>query len=370
MLLSNYSYINQLNGHNHSGVTNPFQWIRPHVMRNYYTYSDVGPNSEQIQRDNFPTGGYPPHVLVMSDKGGLLSATTSVIGVNGFSNLNLAGGVNVEGEVDGNGDLNGQLGALAFLISSLTSSGDLSGNINAAISIAANLAGSGDLIGALSALVEITADLNGDGDLSATLSSALYMTADLVGSGDIVGGIQALVQILSDITGTSTLTSAIIGNWNMAVDLSGSNTLLADINALAHILSDLISSGTIVLNNGAVPGSLSADITSASELSPENLAAAVWNSIAASFNDAGTMGNKLNNAASAGDPWGTALPGAYADGEAGKILSQIQVLIDELHKVRGLKLGSPVDISATNISVDGIEVNISTSGGTTTIERQ
>lgn len=370
MLLANYSYINQICGHNHSGLTNPRQWISPHIMRGYYTYSDVGPNSEQISRDNFPTGGYPPSVLVLSDKGGLLSATTTVSGLNEFQDLNLAGGLNGESAWSGNGDLNGQLGALAFLISSLTSNGDLSGSINAAVSIAANLAGSGDLNGALSALVEIAADLNGNGDLSSTLSSALYMTADLVGSGDMVGGIQALVQILSDITGTSSLTSSIIGNWDMTVSLSGNGALLANINALAHILSDLSSSGTIVLNNGAVPGSLSADITSASELSPENLAAAVWNSIAASFNDAGTMGNKLNNAASAGDPWGTALPGAYADGEAGKILSQIQVLIDELHKVRGLKLGSPAAASASEIVVGDITLNISTSNGVTTIERQ
>ena len=370
MLLANYSIINQLCGHNHSGITNPLKWIRPQVMRGYYTYSDVGPNSEQISRDNFPTGGYPPAVLVLSDKGGLLSATTTVEGINSFENLNLAGGLNGESAWSGSGDLNGELGALAFLISAIVGSNSVSASIQGSVNIAASLAGNGDLTGALGALISILADLNGNGSLTGSIAGALSASASLAASGDLSGSIKGVVEILSSITGTNTLTSAIIGNWNMAVALSGSNTLLANINALAHILSDLTSSGTIVLNNGAIPGSLSADITSVSELSPENLAAAVWNSIAASFNDAGTMGNKLNNAASAGDPWGTALPGAYADGEAGKILSQIQVLIDELHKVRGLKLGSPVDVSATNISVDGIEVNISTDGTTTTIERQ
>jgi hypothetical protein len=45
-------------------------------------------------------------------------------------------------------------------------------------------------------------------------------------------------------------------------------------------------------------GSLVADITGQSELSPQSLAAAVWSALAAQFNDAGTMGQKLNAAAS------------------------------------------------------------------------
>ena len=35
---------------------------------------------------------------------------------------------------------------------------------------------------------------------------------------------------------------------------------------------------------------------------------------------AGSLGDKINNAASAGDPWGTSLPGAYAPGTAGKLI--------------------------------------------------
>jgi len=36
------------------------------------------------------------------------------------------------------------------------------------------------------------------------------------------------------------------------------------------------------------------------ELTTDSIAAAVWNAIAASFNDAGSMGNKLNTASSGG----------------------------------------------------------------------
>jgi hypothetical protein len=40
--------------------------------------------------------------------------------------------------------------------------------------------------------------------------------------------------------------------------------------------------------------------TSAEALSPQSLAAAVWNTIATEYNTSGTMGNKLNSAASGG----------------------------------------------------------------------
>lgn len=54
---------------------------------------------------------------------------------------------------------------------------------------------------------------------------------------------------------------------------------------------------------------------------------AVWDATAASHNTAGTTGAKLNSAASAGDPWATALPGAYAAGTAGQILGALSGLV-------------------------------------------
>lgn len=67
---------------------------------------------------------------------------------------------------------------------------------------------------------------------------------------------------------------------------------------------------------------------------PAQIADAVWDEVAADHNTAGTTGAKLNSAASAGDPWSTALPGAYAAGEAGYIVgnnldAQISDLLGE-----------------------------------------
>lgn len=50
------------------------------------------------------------------------------------------------------------------------------------------------------------------------------------------------------------------------------------------------------------------------------VADAVWDEALAGHLGAGSTGSALNGAGAAGDPWGTALPGAYAAGTAGKIV--------------------------------------------------
>lgn len=156
----------------------------------------------------------------------------------------------------------------------------------------------------------------------------------------------------------------------MASDLAGSGDLTAALSLIAFVVSELTGSGT---TGGTLRGDvgLSADISSSSTLSPENLAAAVWNSIAASFNTAGTMGAKMNSAASAGDPWATALPGSYLSTEAGGILAQIQTLVDELHKIQGLDAANPMTVTPTSRTAGSIDLEITGDGETsTTVARQ
>jgi len=286
MLIANYSYINQICGHNHSGITNPCQFIRPHVMRGYYTYADAGPNTEQIKRDSFPTGTNPPYSLVMGDKGTLLSSTTTIDGESEFNITSLAMGLAAASDLEGNGDIT-----------------------------------------------------------SASLSLIIQLACNILASGDISAGL--------------------VGKLEMASALAGSGDLTASLNLIAFVVSELTGSGTM---SGTFFGtaSLASDISSSSTLSPENLAAAVWNSIAASFNTAGTMGNKMNSAASAGDPWGTVLPGSYLSTEAGGILAQIQTLVDELHQLEGLKNGSPMTVTPSNRTVGTINLDITGDGETST----
>lgn len=289
MLIANYSYINQICGHNHSGITNPCKFIRPHVMRGYYTYADAGPNGEQIKRDGFPTGTNPPYSLVMGDKGALLSATTTISGTS----------------------------ANTF-----------------------------------------------------AMAMGLAAQSDITGSGTISGSLSLVIQLACNILASGTISASLVGKLEMASALAASGDLTASLNLLAFVVSALTGSGT---TSGTFYGtaSLEADISSSSTLSPENLAAAVWNSIAASFNTAGTMGNKMNSAASAGDPWGTVLPGSYLSTEAGGILAQIQTLVDELHKIQGLDAANPMTVTPTSRVAGSIDLEITGDGETTTtVSRQ
>ena len=287
MLIANYSYINQICGHNHSGITNPCKFIRPHVMRGYYGLSQNSDVIEQVKRDGFPTGTNPPYAVVMGDKGALLSSTTTIEGNGEFTITSLAMGLAAASDLEGSGDIT-----------------------------AANL----------SLIIQLACDILASGDISASLVGKLEMAAALAGSGSITAALNIIAYCVSAITGSGTVSGGLRGDVG-----------------------------------------LSADITSSSTLSPESLAAAVWNSIAASFNTAGTMGNKLNSAASAGDPWSTELPGSYASGEAGAILAQIQTLVDELHKIQGLDSANPMTVTPTSRTVGSINLELTGDGENETI---
>ena len=102
----------------------------------------------------------------------------------------------------------------------------------------------------------------------------------------------------------------------------GWHSKAAQREAIASVVIQLRGNGSV--NSGTTfltgPGNISSAISSVTTLSPENLAASVWNSLAAQFNTPGTMGNKLNAAGGASDPWGTQIPGSYVAGTAGYVI--------------------------------------------------
>lgn len=217
--------------------------ISPHTMRGYFTYTDVGPNGEQIKRDSFPTGTNPPYTLVMGDKGALLSSSNTTNGV-----------------------------------------GTLAGNAAMGRAIASDLSGSGTISSAnLSLIIQLAcSDLNGSGTLSASMSGLVQLASSLAGSGSLTASLQLLAFITSNLTGTGSITAGLRGT-----------------------------------------ATLEADITPFTTLSPENLAASVWNSVAASYNSVGTMGEKMNDAGSASNPWTEVIESGYTAAEILRILSSV-----------------------------------------------
>jgi len=124
--------------------------------------------------------------------------------------------------------------------------------------------------------------------------------ADLTGSGDITNGNLTLIaQLIASLTGAGDVTPppSLIGKLELiSNNLTGSGAVAATLTAFASVQASLAGAGSLAVVPYAT-GSLAADITGQSVLSPESLASAVWSALAAQFNDAGTMGQKLNSAA-------------------------------------------------------------------------
>lgn len=302
MLIRNYSYVNQICGHNHSGVTNPLYFISPHTMRGYYGKAQYEAIQDQIKRDGFPTGTNTPYSIIMGDKGALLSATTQINGSSSVTS-NLSNGINILADLDGSGTItDAQLSLIVQLAADLSGSGTIT---------TANLVG----------VVALQASLSGTGSLSAGLGLIAFMNSVMEGSGE--------------------LTATLRGTLSMSADI-------------------YVNQSTATVNE---------------------LVAGVWNAVASAYNNAGTMGEKLNDAGSASNPWadtntygagtkgellqdmvdnvwGKSLPSTYVSGEAGHILDQIQTLVEELHRLRGANAAYPATQTTSALTAGDITIAV------------
>lgn len=324
MILGNYSNLNSNPGREIGNFTNPYAWHKISTAMNFYSGDHIV--SGVTDRANLYTGTRPPYALVLAIKAGELGTTGTIFGSGSISAANLAGGINIEAALLGTGTINTATGSLlAFATAALSGIGNLTAAITGKLETSANLSGQGDIFGALGSLSGAVCSIIGTGALSGDITGKLEASANLSGSGAVTADISALMQLGAAIAGLGTLTADIIGAGKISSDLSAQGALTGSISAPAHIQSNLAGIGTLVLTSGVIPGYMEAQITLSTELSPENLAAAVWNSVAASFNSAGTMGEKVNDAGSASNPWTEVIDGAYTASDFLKLMAAVLI---------------------------------------------
>lgn len=165
------------------------------------------------------------------------------------------------------------------------------------------LDGDGDIIASILAVKLAEADLTGSGDLSATGSLIVGLVAALTGDGDITAAdLKAFLAAVAALTGTGDADGTLTGQGELEAILFGSGT----------------SSSTLT---GV--GELDADIVSYGDLTIEGMREAVWNAVAASYNTSGTMGEKLNDAGSAANPWTEVIESGYTAAEILRILAAV-----------------------------------------------
>lgn len=141
-----------------------------------------------------------------------------------------------------------------------------------------------------------------------SMTGALLQGGPMEGSGSMEftapDGSLSLVISMSGNVAIATLTgdSMVL---RMTVGLNGTGAFqLTGTNNLALIVPFEGAGTVLTMGAGATDLrgllSMEGEWTPFTELSPEGLANAVWSSLAAQYNDAGTMGNKLNTASSGG----------------------------------------------------------------------
>lgn len=165
-------------------------------------------------------------------------------------------------------------------------------------------------------------EVNGTGTLTvSSLALGRAVAAALAGVGTIDSGSLSLISSMAvAIAGSGTLSASMVGVVNMACGLAGSGDVTAAMGALAFCVAALSGSGSLASDlRGKL--SMSSDIyVNQAEETVQQIVDAVWNALAAEYDLTGTMGEKLNGAGSAGDPWTTDLSSYNTAQTAGKIL--------------------------------------------------
>lgn len=180
----------------------------------------------------------------------------------------------------------------------------------------------------------------GEGDLTAAIAGGKNAEAMLTGQGDLTGVGALIVSLVASLTGSGTISSAaLLAYLQLAATLAGTGDLTGAATALAHAAAVLDGEGDVAGTTVLTAlGTLAAQITvTGATLTTGNVGQAVWSAIAASNNEAGTMGEKLNDAGSAANPWTEVI-------ESGLTAAQVLRLIAAAVQgnATGLESGSPV----------------------------
>lgn len=231
----------------------------------------------------------------------------------------------------------------------------------------------------------LIASLVGSGGITQALGSlGIAIYANITASGGVttaLGGL--LAQIEAALSGSGAISSSeMLAYLNAIADLTGSGELAdADLEGIGELLAILEGDGILDVTLTGT-GELVSSIRSYGNLTPEGIRDAVWQAAATSFNDTGTMGQKLNSAAVGGvdyDALATAVWSAairrlttsgvedIQSGLATDLLAEdIKIIVTELHQIQGLDADNPMTVTPTSRISGDIDLTLTGDGVTST----
>lgn len=166
-----------------------------------------------------------------------------------------------------------------------------------------------------------TTMINGAATMTASQQNGINIVSSIAGVGNIdTAGLSLVTSMISTIAGTGALTGSMVGTIQMAADLAGSGDITGSLGMLSGMVANLAGVGLITSD---LKGKLFMEAqiyVNQSQETVQQIVDGVWEALAADHNIAATMGELLNGAGGAGNPWITDLSGYNTAGTAGKIL--------------------------------------------------
>lgn len=141
-------------------------------------------------------------------------------------------------------------------------------------------------------------------------------TGNTVQTGDSFArlGAPAGASVSADVAGVKSDTAAILVDTGTTLDARIPAALVGGrMDASVGAMAANVLTATAINADAITAAKVAADVSS-------EIADQVWDEALAGHLGVGSTGEQLNAAGAAGDPWATALPGAYGAGTAGKIV--------------------------------------------------
>ena len=200
--------------------------------------------------------------------------------------------------------------------------------------------------------------MEGSGSMSFTSDAAgLSLTVSMSGNGLLTWTTpQGVLRLTVGLDGAGSFTLTGTSGLSMVVPFEGSGSFAMG--------------GTSDLRGRL---SMQGQWTPFTELSPQNLAAAVWDAVASQYNDPGTMGARVNSAATGGVDlnalaqavWEYATRTLTSAASGGMTTEQAEQLA-EIWRIHGLDPAAPLNVTPTSRSAGDVAQTISGDGATST----
>lgn len=189
------------------------------------------------------------------------------------------------------------------------------------------------------------------------ISGTAGITFAASGTGGLIVSVAGSVALVIDAAGTLFASKQVAGSAGITFDAAGTLFATGELSASAGIT---LGGAATLIGIGTIAGSTQED-----GLTVPGIVNAVWGAVASEFNEAGTMGNKLNTASSGGVDLG-----ALADAVRTELGVELSAIL-EVWRRHGLDIAAPLTQTATSITAGAIDLAITGDPDTSvTVTRQ